>query len=146
MRGSLKLLLLAAAVTLLPTLAYAQVQGTLTGTVRDASGAVLPGVTVEATSPAIQGGVRNVVTDGAGIYRIIDLPAGIYSLSFTLPGFNVVKRDAIQLGGSATLTIPIELRVGDLQETITVTGETPVVDVQTVRRETVLDQDVIQSM
>jgi hypothetical protein len=144
MRGALKCVAILAAMVLLPSLAFAQ--GTLTGTVRDASGAVLPGVTVEATSPAIQGGVRNVVTDGAGIYRIIDLPAGIYSLSFTLPGFNVVKRDAIQLGGSATLTIPIELRVGDLQETITVTGETPVVDVQTVRRETVLDQDVIQSM
>jgi hypothetical protein len=129
---------------LLPSIASAQ--GTLTGTVRDASGAVLPGVTVEATSPAIQGATRNVVTDGAGIYRIIDLPAGVYSLSFTLPGFNVVKRDGVQLSGSATLTIPIELRVGDLQETITVTGETPVVDVQTVRRETVLDSEVIQTV
>jgi hypothetical protein len=129
---------------LLPALARAQ--GTLTGTVRDASGGVLPGVTVEATSPAIQGGVRTVVTDGSGIYRIIDLPGGLYSLTFTLSGFNVVKREDIQLGGTATLTIPVDLRVGALQETITVTGETPVVDVQTVRRETVLDADVIQSM
>ena len=144
MRGALKCVAILAAMVLLPTLAFAQ--GTLTGTVRDVSGGVLPGVTVEATSPAIQGGVRTVVTDGAGIYRIIDLPGGVYSLTFTLPGFNVVKRDAIQLSGSATLTIPIELRVGDLQETITVTGETPVVDVQTVRRETVLDADVIQAI
>jgi len=135
---------LVAAALLLPSLAFAQ--GTLTGTVRDASGGVLPGVTVEATSPAIQGATRTVVTDGAGIYRIIDLPAGAYSLTFTLSGFNVVKRDGIQLSGSATLTIPIELRVGDLQETITVTGETPVVDVQTVRRETVLDQEVLQTV
>ena len=144
MRGALKCVAMLAAIVLLPALAFAQ--GTLTGTVRDASGGVLPGVTVEATSPAIQGGVRSVVTDNAGIYRIIDLPGGTYSLSFTLPGFNVVKRDEIQLGGSATLTIPIELRVGDLQETITVTGETPVVDVQTVKRETVLDAEVIQTV
>src|SRR5687767_9500544 len=144
MRGALKCVAIWAALVLLPALAFAQ--GTLTGTVRDASGAVLPGVTVEATSPAIQGGVRTVITDGAGIYRIIDLPAGVYSLSFTLPGFNVVKREGVQLSGSSTLTIPIELRVGDLQETITVTGETPVVDVQTVRRETVLDAEVIQTV
>src|SRR5687767_3483649 len=144
MRGALKCVAILAAMVLLPTLAFAQ--GTLTGTVRDVSGGVLPGVTVEATSPAIQGGVRTVVTDGAGIYRIIDLPGGVYSLTFTLPGFNVVKRDGVQLGGSATLTIPIELRVGDLQETITVTGETPVVDVQTVKRETVLDAEFIQSV
>src|SRR5687768_18416599 len=107
MRGLSKVLLVSAAMTLLPSLALAQ--GTLTGTVRDASGGVLPGVTVEATSPAIQGGVRNVVTDGSGIYRIIDLPAGTYALTFTLTGFNVVKREEIQLGGSATLTIPVEL-------------------------------------
>ena len=146
MRGVLKYCLIAAAAILLPTLAYAQVQGTLTGTVRDASGAVLPGVTVEASSPAIQGAVRSVVTDGSGIYRIIDLPSGTYALAFTLPGFNRVTREGIQLSGGATLTIPIDMRVGDLQETITVTGETPVVDVQSVRRETVLDQEVIQSM
>ena len=144
MRGALKCIVVAAALVLLPGAVFAQ--GTLTGTVRDASGAVLPGVTVEATSPAIQGAVRTVVTDGAGVYRIIDLPGGVYALTFTLPGFNVVKRDGVQLGGSATLTIPIELRVGDLQETITVTGETPVVDVQTVRRETVLDSEVIQTV
>ena len=144
MRGVLKRACLAVALMLLPSLALAQ--GTLTGTVRDASGGVLPGVTVEATSPAIQGATRTVVTDGAGIYRIIDLPAGAYSLTFTLSGFNVVKRDGIQLSGTTTLTIPVELRVGDLQETITVTGETPVVDVQTVSRQTVLDAEVVQSM
>src|SRR5688572_31637720 len=102
MRGALKCVAIVAAILLLPSLARAQ--GTLTGTVRDASGGVLPGVTVEATSPAIQGGVRTVVTDGSGIYRIIDLPGGLYSLTFTLSGFNVVKRDDIQLGGTATLT------------------------------------------
>jgi hypothetical protein len=142
MRGSLKVLLLAAAVTLLPSLAFAQ--GTLTGTVRDASGGVLPGVTVEASAP--NQAVRTVVTDNNGIYRIIDLPPAVYSLTFSLPGFGTVTRPGMTLAGTQVLTIPIELRVGDLQETITVTGETPVVDVQNVRREVTLDADVIQSV
>ena len=86
------------------------------------------------------------MTDNAGIYRIIELPPGTYSLSFTLPGFSNVKRDGLILSGSAVLTIPIELRVGAIEETVTVTGESPVVDVQTVRRETVLDQEVIASV
>src|SRR5687768_3170103 len=138
------LLSLLLAAILVPVMAWAQ--GTLTGTVRDGSGGVLPGVTVEAASPAIPGSVRTVVTDSAGVYRIIELPPGAYTLSFTLPGFANVKRDGLLLSGSAVLTIPIELRVGAIEETVTVTGESPVVDVQTVRRESVLDQDVIQSM
>src|SRR5688500_12095289 len=137
MREVLKQFGVAAALVLLPSLAFAQ--GTLTGTVRDASGAVLPGVTVEATSPVLIEKVRSVVTDGAGIYRIVDLNPGIYSVTATLPGFANVKRDGIELAGSGTVTIPIEMRVGTLEETITVTGETPVVDVQSVRRETVLN-------
>ena len=107
---------------------------------------MLPGVTVEAASPAIQGGVRTVVTDNAGVYRIVELNPGTYALSFTLPGFSTVRREGIALGGTQVLTIPIDMRVGGLEETITVTGESPVVDVQTVRRETVLDQDVIASV
>jgi hypothetical protein len=142
MRGALKFLFVAAALTLLPTLAFAQ--GTLTGTVKDASGGVLPGVTVEATTP--NQAVRTVVTDSNGVYRIIELVPGVYSMTFTLPGFGTVTRPGIVLGGTQVLTVPIELKVGSLQETITVTGETPVVDVQSVKRETVLDQEVIQSM
>lgn len=129
---------------MLPAVVLAQ--GTLTGTVRDPSGAVLPGVTVEASSPALTEKVRSVVTDGSGVYRIIDLLPGTYSLTFTLPGFSTVKREGVQLGGTAVLTIPVELRVGGLEETITVTGETPVVDVQSVKRETVLSADVIQAI
>src|SRR5688572_4049401 len=132
------------AILLIPTLAYAQ--ATITGTVRDTSGGVLPGVTVEATSPALAGTARTVVSDNAGIYRIIDLAAGAYCVTAALPGFKTIKQDNVQVGGSATLTIPFQLSVGGLEETITVTGETPVVDVQSVRRETVLDQEVIQSM
>src|SRR5688500_17357804 len=87
-------------------------RGALTGTVRDASGAVLPGVTAEAASPALIEKVRTVVTDNAGVYRIVDLGPGVYSLTFTLQGFSQIKREGIELIGSATLTIPVEMPVG----------------------------------
>jgi hypothetical protein len=129
---------------LLPAAAFAQ--ASLTGTVRDASGGVLPGVTVEASSPALIEKVRAAVTDGSGQYRIVDLQPGTYSLSFTLPGFSTVKRENIALTGSQTLTIAAELRVGGLEETITVTGETPVVDVQNATRQVVMRAETIQSI
>jgi len=129
---------------LLPATALAQ--ATLTGTVHDASGAVLPGVTVEASSPALIEKTRSAVTDGTGQYRIINLQPGTYELSFTLPGFNTVKRENIQLSGSQVVTIPIDMKVGGVEETITVTGETPVVDVQSVKREVVMNQSVIQTI
>jgi Carboxypeptidase regulatory-like domain len=142
-RASMSVLILAAAL-LLPSLAFAQ--GAVTGSVKDESGAVLPGVTVEAASPALIEKVRTAITDGTGQYRITGLNPGTYSLTFRLSGFNIVKRDGIELGGTATLTIPIELRVGTLSETVTVSGETPVVDIQTARRETVLSADVIDTL
>src|SRR6188508_1920827 len=120
------------AVVLLPSTVFAQ--ATLTGTVRDNSGGILPGVTVEAASPALIEKVKTAVTDDTGQYRIVDLRAGIYTLTFTLPGFNTVKREGIELLGSSTLTIPVDMRVGGLEVTITVTGESPVVDVQKARR------------
>ena len=144
MRGTSKFVLLLAASILLPGVAFAQ--GTLTGTVRDESGAVLPGVTVEASSPALIEKVRSGVTDGAGQYRITTLNPGTYSLTFRLTGFNVVKRDGIELSGTATVTIPVEMHVGALEETITVSGETPVVDIQSTARETVLKADVVESI
>ena len=131
---------------LMPSLASAQgalARGSLTGTVRDASGAVLPGVTVEAASPTLIEKVRTAVTDSAGVYRIVNLDPGAYSLTLTLAGFSQVKRENIELSGSATLTVPIEMRVGNLTETIIVTGESPTVDVQSTRREAVIDGDVI---
>ncbi len=132
---------------LAPALAFAQAGGaSLAGTVKDASGAVLPGVTVEASSPALTERTRAAVSDGSGQYRIIDLPPGTYTLTATLPGFNTVQRSELVLSGSATLTIPIDMKVGDLQETITVTGEAPVVDVQNTRRETTVNQEVIASI
>src|SRR5262245_2744662 len=143
MRPAMKCLTVVA-VLILPASVFAQ--ASLTGTVRDASGGVLPGVTVEAASPALIEKVRTAVTDDTGQYRIIDLRPGVYSLTFSLPGFSTVKREAIELTGSQTITIPVELRVGGLEETITVTSESPVVDVQTARREIVMQDDVIQTL
>src|SRR5918993_644602 len=102
MSRALRSSLVIAAITLLPSVVFAQ-QATLTGTVRDTSGAVLPGVTVEASSPALTEKTRTVVTDGNGVYRIIELPPGIYELSFSLPGFNVVRRTEIQLQGTVVI-------------------------------------------
>src|SRR5919109_786630 len=123
---------------LLPSAAYAQ--ASIAGQVRDASGAVLPGVTVEASSPALIEKVRSVVTDGTGQYRIELLPPGDYTVTFTLPGFSTVKREGIQLTGTFTATVDTDLRVGAVEETITVTGESPIVDVQTATRQRVIDR------
>jgi hypothetical protein len=136
--------LLLFALLLLP--AFAQAQTTLAGVVRDASGAVLPGVTVEASSPALIEKVRSATTDGTGQYRITELTPGTYTVTYTLPGFTRVVREGLNLTGSGVITIDIELRVGGLEETITVTGETPVVDVQSTRRETVLNNEVIRTL
>ena len=144
MRRLLRVSAALAWVVLLPSAALAQ--ATIAGVVRDASGAVLPGVVVEATSPALIEKVRSVVTDGTGQYRIIDLRPGTYAISATLPGFSVVRREGIELSGAMTATIPLEMRVGGLQETVTVTGETPVVDVQSVRRQTTLDNEVLTTV
>jgi hypothetical protein len=144
MRGALKAVVILMAAVLLPSLSFAQ--GTLTGTIRDESGGVLPGVTVEASSPALIEKERTAVSDSAGQYRITGLNPGTYSLTFRLTGFRLVRREGIELGGTATLTIPVEMQVGALEETITVTGETPVVDVQTAQRETVLTADVVETI
>lgn len=127
----------------LPSLAYAQ--ASITGTVRDTSGAVLPGVSVEAASPALIEKVRTAVTDGSGQYRIENVRPGTYTVTFTLPGFSIITRDGIELAGAFTATINAELRVGSLEETITVTGESPVVDVQGTTQQAVIDHSVIDS-
>jgi hypothetical protein len=129
---------------MVPTAVLAQ--ATITGTVKDTSGAVLPGVTVEAASPALIEKVRTVVTDGSGQYRIVDLRPGDYSVTFSIPGFSTFRRDGIELTGAFTATINAELRVGSLEETVTVTGESPIVDVQSVRRQTIIDGDVIKEL
>jgi hypothetical protein len=144
MRRASKVVLILMAAILLPSTAFPQ--GTLTGTVRDESGGVLPGVTVEASSPALIEKVRSAVTDGAGQYRITGLNPGAYSLTFRLTGFTIVKREGIELSGTTTLTIPVDMHVGAIEETITVAGDTPVVDVQSTQRETVLNADVVAAI
>jgi hypothetical protein len=136
---------IAAAVVLAVPVA-AMAQASIAGIVRDASGAVLPGVTVEAASPALIEKTRSVVTDGSGQYRIVDLRPGDYTVTFTLTGFSTVMREGISLQGSMTATVNADLRVGALEETITVTGETPIVDVQTVQQQRVLDKEVIDTL
>jgi hypothetical protein len=131
-------------VLLLPATLFAQ--GSLTGIVRDNTGAVLPGVTVVASSPVLIEKSKSTVSDNSGQYRIIDLRPGTYELTFTLSGFSTVRRQNIELQGSQTLTFPIEMKVGGLTETVMVTGDTPVVDVQNAQRELVIQQDVIQSL
>src|SRR5688572_11695381 len=138
MRGLARTLVVATAVLLVPAAVLAQ-QATITGVVRDASGGVLPGVSVEAASPVLTEKVRSVVTDGTGQYRIVELPPGAYTVTFTLQGFSVVKREGIQLTGALTATVDVDLRVGALEETVTVTGESPIVDVQSARRQQVID-------
>lgn len=123
--------------------ASAYAQASITGVVRDTSGAVLPGVTVEAASPALIEKVRSAVTDGTGQYRIENLRPGAYALTFTLPGFATVRRAGVELTGTFVATVNAELRVGALEETVTVTGETPVVDVQSTTRQTVLGDEVL---
>jgi hypothetical protein len=136
--------LAAGLIALAPVAAWAQ--ASITGSVRDTSGAVLPGVTVEAASPSLIEKVRTATTDGNGQYRIVDLRAGEYVVTFTLGGFTTVKREGVNLEGAFTATINGEMRVGALTETITVTGESPIVDVQSVKRQIVLDNDTISAI
>src|SRR6266513_3001301 len=128
-------------VVLLPVTAYAQ--ASITGVVKDASGAVLPGVTVEASSPALIEKSRTVVTDGSGQYRIVDLRPGLYDVTFALSGFAGVKREGIELKGTFVATVNAELRVGAVQETVTVSGQAPIVDVQNTTQQRVMNNDVI---
>src|SRR5262245_29807682 len=124
----------ACAVTLLIA-ANASAQASISGLVQDATGGVLPGVTVEASSTALIERARTATSDSAGRYTIVDLRPGTYTVTFTLAGFTTVKRQGIELAGAATVQVSGELRVGGLEETLTVVGETPIVDVQSVRRE-----------
>ena len=127
-----------------PTPAHAQ--SGISGVVRDTSGAVLPGVNVEASSDALIEKVRSVVTDETGQYKIVDLRPGTYVVTFTLPGFNTFRRDGIELGADFTAQVNAELRVGSLEETVTVTGASPIVDVQSTSRAQVLNRDLLDAV
>jgi hypothetical protein len=144
MRASVKTLTFLAWFVVVPTAAFAQ--AVIAGTVKDPSGAVLPGVVVEAASPALIEKVRTVVTSGTGQYRVEDLRPGVYTVTFTLQGFSTFRREGVELTGSFTATINADLMVGALAETVTVSGETPVVDVQSARREVTLSSDAIKAI
>src|SRR5687768_10998956 len=144
MRSVRTLVLVLLSSVLLPSAAWAQ--ATIAGEVRDTSGGVLPGVTVEAASPALIEKVRSGTTDSNGRYRIEDLRPGTYAVTFTLPGFTTTRREELMVGGTGVISVDTEMRVGGVQETITVTGETPVVDVASTRREITLDNDTMRAL
>src|SRR5262245_51480014 len=126
--------------------AAAGAQSVIAGVVKDTSGGAMPGVTVEAASPVLIERVKSTVSDDNGAYRITDLRPGIYTVTFTLPGFSTFKRDAVELPADFTATINAELKVGALEETITVTGESPVVDVSNTTRVQVLSREVLDAV
>ena len=129
-----------------PSAALAQQTASIAGIVRDATGAVLPGVTVEAASSALIEKVRTAVTDGQGQYKIIDLNPGTYSVMFTLTGFNTLKRDGIVLTGDFTAAVNAELKIGSVAETIVVVADSPLVDTQSVTQRKSLPSDLINAL
>jgi hypothetical protein len=128
----------------LPASAFAQ--ATLAGVIKDSSGAVLPGVTVEAASPVLIEKTRSAISDGTGQYRIEALLPGTYTVTFALSGFATVKREAVEVFGAGVITINADMRVGAVSETVTVTGETPIVDVRSARHQQVIDNDVVKDI
>ena len=135
-----------AALIILTVPAVVWAQAAIAGTVKDTSDALLPGVTVEAASPALIEKVRTAVTDGTGQYRIENLRPGQYTVTFTLPGFTTVRREGIELTGSFVASVNAELRVGAVAETVVVSGESPIVDVQSSQRTTVLTHETINAI
>src|SRR5437773_10428622 len=133
---------------LLPTIAGAQAvtTGSIAGLVRDASGGVLPGVTVEAASPVLIEKVRTSVTDGEGRYRLVDLRPGTYVVTFSLAGFSTFKRDGVVLTAGFTAEIDAEMRVGSVTETVTVSGQSPLVDVHNVRGQTSVSDETLDTL
>jgi hypothetical protein len=130
-----------------PGAAWAQQgTGTIAGVVKDASGAVMPGVTIEAASPALIERVRSVVSDEQGQYKIVNLVPGTYTVSFTLPGFSTFKREGLDLSSSFTATVNAEMKVGTLEETVTVSGQAPVVDTQNVQQQTTIARGTLDAI
>lgn len=131
------------ALCLVPAVSWAQ---SIAGQVTDTTGGVLPGVTVEASSPALIERARVAVSDGQGRYLVTELRPGIYSVTFSLPGFRTVVREGIELTAGFTATVSIQMSVGAVEETVTVSGDSPVVDVQSVRTQAVMTRDVIDAV
>ncbi len=126
--------------------ALAQTRSEITGTIKDSSGGVLPGVTVTLRSPNMVGGARTAVTNADGTYRLSDLPLGTYEMTATLQGFETVKRTGLQVASSTTVIVDFAMQVGNVTETITVTGASPVVDVKTAASTTKVDEALLQNL
>jgi Carboxypeptidase regulatory-like domain len=126
--------------------AVASAQGTIAGVAKDTTGAVLPGVTVQAASSVLIGGSREVVTDSSGQYSIVNLRPGTYTVSFTLTGFSTYRRENILLEANFTAQVNAEMRVGELAESITVSSEAPVVDVKSAAQQQVLTRQIITEL
>ena len=141
-------LLAAALLTVFPNVVFAQgtSAASITGVVTDTSGAVLPGVTVEASSPVLIEKVRSAVTDERGEYRIVELRPGAYTMTFTLTGFATLRREGLELPPSFNATVNAQLRIGALEESVTVSGASPLVDTQTVTRQTVLPKALLDAV
>jgi hypothetical protein len=118
----------------------------IAGSVRDGNGGVLPGVTVVAASPVLIEKTRTAVTDGGGQYRITNLVPGIYTITFSLTGFSTLRREDIVVNAEVTVPVNAELKVGAVEETVTVVGESPVVDVQNVAARTVMTREVMDAV
>jgi hypothetical protein len=146
MRGWKGILFVITVLAMIPGAALAQSGASISGTVKDASGAVLPGVTVEAASPALIEKTRTAVTDGTGQFRITELLPGTYTVTLTLTGFSTVKREGIELTGSFIATLNVDMKIGNVAETITVSGETPIVDVQATTRQTVITHTELDAL
>src|SRR6187401_3876523 len=130
---------------LVPAQGWAQQSG-IAGAVRDVSGGALPGVTVEASSPALIEGTRTVVTDGGGLYNFVDLRPGSYTVVFTLTGFSTLRREGVELSAGFTATVNADLALGGVEETITITGEAPVVDIRNIRSQVTVDRDTLTAI
>lgn len=148
MRLILRRLGAAAGVVLLgAAIAHAQVQtGSIVGVVSDTSNAVLPGATVSVSGERLIGGVQTAVTDAAGSYRFDRLPPGTYAIKVELPGFRTVERADIRVSAAFTATVNVRLELGSVEETITVTGESPVIDIRSTLQQTVMTQEILEGV
>jgi hypothetical protein len=148
MRSSVvsSVVLVAALLVCSPAAAWAQSQSGIVGVVRDTSGAVLPGVSVEAASPALIEKVRSAATDSQGRYTIIDLRPGLYTVTFSLAGFRTVRQEGLQLPAAFTATVNGEMAIGGVEESVSVTGDAPIVDVRSTGRQRVLSEEILENV
>src|SRR3989441_1183166 len=146
MRDTARIVMLICFLCVVPTFSYAQGLGTIAGVVKDVSGAVLPGVAVEAASPALIEKARTAVTNESGQYTIVSLPPGVYSVTFTLPGFSTTRREGIEMLANFTAQVNADMKVGGVTETVEVTAETPLVDVQSATVARAVTKDIIKDI